>query len=395
MSQSERYIMHTLTTMFICLWAGATYATDLIPGLEHALSANNSFFVLGMAFIAGILTSLSPCIYPLIPITLSVMGARKYESHVQGFMVALSYVSGMALVYAALGGLFAYIGVIMGALMQHPIVLISIALFFLLMALWMFGLFKMIIPESLMTRLTRIGGQGLKGAFLMGLVAGLLAAPCTGPVLGFILTLIASRKDIFLGFLLMIVFSIGMGLPFLLLGTFSSAIAHMPKSGRWMTTIKVILGLAMLVTAFYYAMLALPNSKHETEITHTENFIIIDDKTRDTTTFDRIINQAKQEGRPVMIDFYADWCTACLQLEKITFANATVSALLNHFVLIKIDSSRSSEYLVSIQNRFKVVGLPTIVFINKNGLLVEQAQILGFVTPEQFITRLGKQGLPN
>lgn len=237
-----------------------------------------------------------------------------------------------------------------------------------------------------MGRLTRIGGMGFSGAFLMGLVAGLLAAPCTGPVLGFILTLIASHKDVSLGIALMVAFSAGLGLPFLLLGTFSSALTRMPKSGRFLYYGNIILGVVMLGTGLYYAKLAFP--KASVEKIHTESFFIIDDKTTDQTLFDRLLAQASAQQKPVLLDFYADWCAACLQLDALTFSDDKVKKALTNFMVIKIDSSRSSDYLVSIQNRFNVTGLPTIVFIDQNGSPITTTRILGFLSADSLLDRL-------
>lgn len=431
------------------------WTNNLLELLKAAIIDGQVLFPLLMALVAGFLTSMSPCIYPLIPITLSIMGVRKYDSHIQGFLVSLAYVAGMSAIYTLLGALFASIGVLAGSLMQEPVALIIIASFFTLMAFSMFGVFNLVLPDHLMTRLSQIGGQGLKGAFLMGLVAGLVAAPCTGPVLGFILTLIAGEKNIVFGSLLMLTFSVGMGSPFIVLGTFSSAISRLPKSGSWMDSIKFIFGAAMLGAAIYYLAFVLQNLRDllnslnrfglvaillillvgilllmshglfllrgllrrtqiaagaivsalaiaallsfeiteplSTEFTDGElTWHGIDAGVRDKSTFDRLLAQAKSQGRPVMVDFYADWCVACKQLEVTTYRDAKVSEKLKNFFLVKIDSSKSSDYLIELQNRFKVTGLPTVIFIDKNGNLVDDARVLGFMRPEQFLRELAK-----
>lgn len=378
--------MHKNLAFVMLLFGISAHTSGLLTDIEQAITSGNTLVPLILACIAGFLTSLSPCVYPLIPITLSIMGARTYQNHLHGFLVASTYVFGMSVTYSLLGALFAYVGILMGAILQNPLMLLGISLLFILFGLSSLGVFKIVIPQRFMGRLTRIGGMGFKGAFLMGLVAGLLAAPCTGPVLGFILTLIASHKDVWLGIALMVAFSAGLGLPFLLLGTFSSALTRMPKSGRFLYYGNIILGVVMLGTGLYYAKLAFP--KASVEKIHTEGFFIIDDKTTDQTLFDRLLAQASAQQKPVLLDFYADWCAACLQLDTLTFSDDKVKKALTNFMVIKIDSSRSSDYLVSIQNRFNVTGLPTIVFIDQNGSPITTTRILGFLSADSLLDRL-------
>lgn len=420
--------------------------TTLLDRFQTSVTHGDLLLSLLLALFAGFLTSLSPCIYPLIPITLSVMGTRRYESHLQGFLVSLAYVGGMAVLYTALGATFASLGLMLGTLMQHPAVLIGMAVFFGIMAMSMLGFFTIVVPQRILTKLTSIGGNGVKGAFLMGLVAGVLAAPCTGPVLGVILTLIAGAKDVLMGSFLMLAFSFGIGIPFLILGTFSSTIARLPKSGSWMDNIKYIFGALMLGAAFYYAALALPMVKDL--ITHlkrlglpstlllialslglllvhaksTRTFLrslqtsvgailfalllasillpdhgaqplaqlqndnltwhVIDATTNDHTAFDRLVTDAREQQRPMLVDFYADWCTACVQFDQITFKDPDVAAVLEQFLLVRIDSTKSSDYLVDLQNRFKVIGLPLIVIIDAQG---GSERIQGFLDAKRFL----------
>lgn len=440
--------MRRLALLITFLLAVSLDAFSQVESFERAIHSGEVFFPMVMAMLAGILTSLSPCVYPLIPITLSIMGTRRHESHVQGFLVALSYVLGMSLVYCALGATFASVGLVLGSFMQHPAMVLVIASLFLLMALSMFGVFDVVLPEHLLTRLSKIGGQGIKGAFLMGMVAGLLAAPCTGPVLGFILTLIANERNILQGTSLMLAFSLGMGTPFLFLGTFFSALARLPKSGPWMNNIKYIFGATILGTAIYYFSLVWPELLRALKVLRTLGSIylilvfivaltllllhprglsakwrkykqiagaslaavtiaslltfdddkvstaavsspgviwhVIDSRAPNDKTFNQLIHQAKANGQPVLIDFYADWCVACKKLELSTFQDEGVIDELKRIMLIRVDATQSSELLVTLQNRFGVTGLPTIVLINKAGI-VEKERILGFLPPEKFL----------
>lgn len=440
--------MRRLALFTFIMMATPLQAQSLVASFEKAVHNGDVVLPLVMALLAGVLTALSPCVYPLIPITLSIMGTRRYESHLQGFLVALSYVVGMSLIYCALGATFASIGLLLGSFMQHPAVLLVIAGLFFLMALSMFGVFNVVLPERLLTKLSTIGGQGFKGAFLMGMVAGLLAAPCTGPVLGFILTLIANESNIVQGVTLMLAFSFGMGAPFLILGTFFSAITRLPKSGPWMDNVKYIFGATILGTAIYYFSVAWPdlgellkfvrgfgtsflitalilglallalhpawlkgvartlkqiigaavgslaisamltfddgNASLDAVSTNSINWFVIDSSITTKDTFSQLLEKAKANGQPVLVDFYADWCVACKQLELLTFLNEGVVEELKRFTLIRIDSTQSSDLLSEVQNRFRITGLPSIVFLNSYGKATQE-RVLGFLPPEKLL----------
>lgn len=416
----------------------------LTDRFQDALSDGNIYISLLLALVAGLLTSMSPCVYPLIPITLTVLGARGASSHRQGFLRALVYVLGMACLYTALGAIFASLGMMLGSIMQHPALLVIMALFFAFMAFSILGFYTITVPQPIAKRLLDISGSGFRGAFLMGLFAGILAAPCTGPVLGVILGLIASAKDIELGTLLMFIFALGMGTPFLVLGTFSHAISRMPKSGDWMDNVKNIFGAGMLFAALYYAALALPGIRNLLSVVDTiglktlwlllgasilllvvhkkdapqavrslQNVVgallfatisaalllptttknqevrhgdltwhVIDTKTTDPLIFDRLVDSARAEARPILVDFYADWCVACVQFDKITFVDPAVSQALSQFTLIRIDATTASDYISELQTRFQVIGLPLIAVIDRRG---ETKKVQGFLEPEAFL----------
>lgn len=419
---------------------------SLAATFAGALDSGQILWPLLLALVAGLLTALSPCVYPLIPITLSIMGARAYETHLHGFLVACSYVLGMSIVYSVLGAIFASLGLLAGSIMQSPFILIIFAFIFLLMALAMLGAFEFVVPTWLLTKLHRIGGRGFKGAFLMGLVAGVIAAPCTGPVLGAILAIIAYDQNLVLGVLLMSSFSLGLGLPFLGLGAFSSVIAHLPKSGSWMNSIKLLLGSAMLAASIYYlaeaaevvasvlikvaqlgttmlvfivvvgiiflilspkvklftvlgaglfssalaAMLFSLGLNLAPQTVSSENlsWYIIDDKIHNQGYFDELLAQADQSCKPVLIDFYADWCIACRELSSLTFTDQAVQQRLGSFFLIKVDASRDSSLLSAIHRRFNITGLPAILVLDRSLEHIPQARIMGFVSPEKLLLEL-------
>lgn len=424
----------------------------LVDSFERSIADGQMLLPILIALGAGFLTALSPCVYPLIPITLTIMGTRRASNHLQGFLIAFCYVMGMSLVYASLGMIFASIGILVGGFMQQPAVVLLIAALFMTMAASLFGIINVVIPQRMLTMLSAIGGQGKRGAFLMGMVAGILAAPCTGPVLGFILTLVAEKRDVTVGTVLMLAFSLGMGAPFLLLGTFFSSITRLPKSGPWMDSIKYIFGAVILGTSLFYISLAwsplldalqqiraigigwmliflvfgitfffLRSKKSRVKFVLTQtlgallasvtvaamltyddstaqpiaatnleglDWYVIDAKTRDEAVFLHLLDQAKRAMLPVMIDFYADWCVACKQLEHTTFRDEAVARELKRFMLIRVDATNSAKVVDAIENRFKVTGLPTVAFINEQGEVL-RTRIHGFVEPASFLKFLG------
>ena len=424
----------------------------MLSTLSAAIERGELTWVFFLVLFAGLLTALSPCVYPLIPITLGILGTRKYNDHWHGFLISATYVAGIVTLYTALGTIFASLGWVMGGVFQSPWVMSGIIILFIILALEMFGAYEIRLPASLSNSLNQVGGRGYKGAFLMGLVAGLIAAPCTGPVSAFILTMIAQNQNVALGSGLMAVYAIGIGLPFLLLGSFSAAISKMPKSGPWMETVKSFFGLAMLVGALYYLQLIWPRFRsilapsayldgyiaialimlglllgalhfsfkdshpvqkfkkgfgilslsygflillsclgviEQANLTSSNlSWQIIDEKDGDAVAkFDAILTTRKPCQR-VIVDFYADWCVACKELEHKTWPDSGIEEVLSKFLLIKVDATHDTPSLQKLQQRLGVVGLPLIRFYGSDGVLDEKLIIPGFVGPKAFLEDL-------
>jgi thiol:disulfide interchange protein DsbD len=211
-------------------------------------------YALFIVFIAGILTSLTPCIFPMIPITLAVLGTKDHgQSRSKGFILSSIYVLGIALTYALLGVVAAKTGALFGSLLGHPLVVGTIALLFVLMGLSMFGLFEIQVPQALTQKLSsQQSRKGYIGAFLSGLVAGVVASPCVGPVLISILAYVAQTQNVVTGFILLFVYALGLGQLFLLIGTFHTLWQRLPRSGVWMERVKFVFGSIMIGMAFYF-----------------------------------------------------------------------------------------------------------------------------------------------
>jgi thiol:disulfide interchange protein DsbD len=387
--------------------AGAS--SDLRLG---ALLAQGSILAFAAAFAGGVATSLTPCVYPLIPITVSIFGARKAGSRREAMALSGLYVLGIAAMYSALGVGAALTGRAFGSVMQNPWVIGGVALVLAAMAASMFGAFELRLPPSWQARLNTVGGAGRAGAFAMGLVSGVVAAPCTGPVLAAALTFVAAKGSVAFGFGIMFTYALGMGLLFFLIGAFSIAL---PKSGPWMDVVKSVFGVALLAAAGVFLKDAFPavkplfsaargaalaagiaagagvllgalhgsfsapgwtraakavgvallvggivyaaGSSAARERRHAaDGFAWVPDETA-------ALAVAKREGRPVILDFWAEWCTACKELDRIAWADPGVREEASRFVAVKVDTDRYPQ----VAEKYGIVGMPTVVFIDGRG----------------------------
>ena len=383
--------------------------------------------VLMIVFAMGLALNLTPCVYPLIPITMGYFLAQK-ESR-SPVILAVMYVLGLAITYSIIGTLAAFGGAMMGSLLAHPATLIFFAALMLALSLSMFGLYEFKLPDAL----TQVGGgsrSGALGALIMGLTMGIVAAPCVGPFVVSLLSFVAQSGSVFIGFITFFFLALGLGLPYLFLGIFSNKISALPRSGEWLNGIRVFFGLAligmsiyfvqpllsgklsnlilpvyMILAAIYYgvidsaglsvkwfsrfkvilAMLALalgilmlkPSASQLDELSW--------EKYNDTK-----LEMVLQAGDPVIIDFYADWCNPCKELEHITFADPEVIEVLKDFVRYKVDLTVVNDSTNAIKEAFEIPGVPTIIFYDKNGNEREDLRLNGFEKPEKFLKRLEK-----
>jgi len=422
---------------------------------------------LAVVFGFGLLMSLSPCIYPMIPITLAVIGAQSQEKGAwHGLVMSVTYVIGMALVYAILGALSATVFSGITAFMQSPTVLVLMALLLLALSFSMFGAFELQAPAFLRDRLGGPGGgkSGLVGTFAMGMVAGLVASPCVGPFLAALLVWVATTGNWVLGFTSLFTFGMGMGLLLIGVGTFPAMLGSMPQSGGWMESVKKGMGLLLVAMAFYFvrpelvmpekyfyplvgvvviltavfmgAFDSMPPGAHWWDRTRKGlglvafvaglfllggSFVrynllmpaahdvisgspanavaMIDSRDNPSTTIvdnpgpqpghvlpekvsweiihtgegvqaflDGKMAEAKATGRPVMIDFWAQWCVYCKKLDKAVWNVPEVVAEAQRFVTIKVDATApDDEEMTAIKEYFKVPGLPRVIFIDSRG----------------------------
>ena len=398
--------------------------------------------MLAMAFVWGIGASLTPCVYPMIPITVTVIGANSAGNVFRAFLMSLVYVLGLSITYAAFGVVAAWSGGLFGAYAQHPAVRIVVAAVFGLLALSMFDVFYIQMPSAVSSKLAGSKGVGAVGVFFTGAASGAAVGPCVGPLLVALLVYIAGIGSPVLGFLTMWSFALGMGVLFLVVGTASGAATALPKAGPWMEKIKRVFGLFMLGFALYYVK---PAVAQPVFLVLVGGVLIgvgvfagaFDPVTAESTGRDRLwkvagivcltlgvcytarsvlslrptrtalgptqpklgiewvkseaeaLAKAKQDGMPVMIDFRADWCSACLMLEGETLVDPRVIAEAKRFVCAKIDCTDTKDSsLGQVQNKYGVVGLPTLVFIDSQGRFLRDKSITEFVKPDALVARM-------
>ncbi len=347
----------------------------------------NLAYALILIFVFGLLTSLTPCIYPLIPITLAVLGSDDKRSKLQSFLISLSYVLGIGLTYAFLGVIAAQTGQLFGSLISHPIVIILMSLIFFAMGLSLLGLFEFQAPAFMRDKLSnKSTGKGFVGAFISGLLAGVVASPCVGPVLVGVLAYIAQSQNSFLGFILLFTFAMGFGMLFILIGTFSQLSGKLPRSGAWMNTVKTLLALCLFGLSFYYAWPLVQKLFPEDQQKIEKNL----KKPQWQEFSPEKVEEAKASGKPVIIDFYADWCLACVEMDKFTFSKKPVIEKSRDFVMLKVDATTPFDELTEWQQTYKVYGLPTMIFIDAKGEVREDLTLTGFEEADLFIKRMEK-----
>lgn len=389
------------------------------------------FWALAGIFLIGLALNLTPCVYPMLSVTVSLFGSKKGEASRLGhsFFMALIYVMGIVFMYSVLGVAAAYTGALFGSWMQSPVVLAGIGVLIFALALSMFGLYELQAPSSWMQSLsgTQRKTGGVFGHFFSGLVVGVFAAPCIGPPIIALLAFVGAQGDPMFGFMIFFVMAFGLGFPYLILGTFSGLLSKLPKSGTWMVWVKKIFGVVLVgVAVFYLALAFFPGySMHVIIATLTAGGIylgFLEPSGRGMKVFTRVkwatgiatliiagmlfqnlqkegiewemytdekYEQAIESGSPVMMDFYADWCIPCLELERATFTDPDVIEATQEFRRFKVDMTQyESERSERLREKFNIAGVPTVLFIDENGEEVEEARVVGFLRAGPFLERV-------
>ncbi|MEK6300268.1 MAG: cytochrome c biogenesis protein CcdA [Acidobacteriota bacterium] len=386
-------------------------------------------------FFAGLLLNTTPCVYPIIPITIgffvnqsaSQEGKPKIS---KTFFMASMYVLGMALTYSLLGVIAAKSGGLFGALLQNPIVLIVLAGLMIALSLSMFGVYEFKLPESL-NRMATSSAQstsGMLGALVMGLTMGIVAAPCIGPFVLGLLVHVGTKGSAAYGFMLFFVLALGLGLPYLVLGTFSGALKTLPRSGMWMVTVRKVFGLVLIGMALYFLMPLMGTATKyvfiaffaasalyllfwEAGRTKPRQFgwvlraigigaaaiaivMALPKKIEAEIPWqpysERALLDAHRAGKGVIVDTFADWCIPCKELDQATFTDAAVRTEAERFVTLKLDLTRSDagSEAARAKTRFGIRGVPTVIFLDGAGKERAELRLEGFEKPKGFLARM-------
>ena len=404
---------------------------------------NSKYAVFGF-FLLGLGLAFTPCVLPMLPLLSAiVIGQNQRPNMWRAFALSFVYVQGMALTYTLLGLIVAAIGLPFQVALQHPYVMIGLSIIFVLLALSMFGVFTLQLPSSLQTKLSLLSQQQKAGAFggvfLMGMIAGLVASPCTSAPLSGALLYVAQSGDLFTGAITLYLLALGMGVPLILITLFGNKI--LPKSGMWMETVKKLFGFVMLALPVFLISRILPDEwtprlwamlgtaffiwfafqmpKNGTGWVFRILFLVaamisvkplqtwvwgespapsaVENKAVSHVEFKQVKSEAElqqalaENNKPlVMLDLYADWCVACKEFEKETFSDPSVQKAFGDMLLLQVDMTKNSEENRALMTKYKVLGLPTILFFNRDGKEIEGSRVNGFMPPVEFLQWIEK-----
>ncbi|SFV55515.1 Cytochrome c-type biogenesis protein DsbD, protein-disulfide reductase [hydrothermal vent metagenome] len=439
---------------------------DKISSLTHegntakiadVLGHENSFFIILLFFIFGLLLALTPCVFPMIPILSSIIvsqsGNRK-PSVGKAFFTSLVYVVSMALTYTVVGVIAGLLGADIQTAMQNPWVLTAFAAMFVALAFSLFGYYELGLPASWQSKISAASDEagqkgGIIGTAIMGLLSALIVGPCVAPPLGGAVLFISHTGDAFLGGVALFVMSMGMGVPLLLVGI--GAGKFMPKPGGWMTTVSQVFGVMMLGLGIFMLSRILPESitlvlwsllfmgsalymgvfdpssvkkgikkmvqllavvfmlygaslfvgalsSADSMLKPFEKFTsgrgstsaVVSQKKENHRgyTIDRLMKEVAASKKPVVVDFGKDSCTACKELEEITFPNPKVKAALKHFTFIQVDVTDNTDAEKALLKKFELFGTPNIIFFDKKNKYLPEKSLTGFIKPDAFAEHL-------
>jgi thiol:disulfide interchange protein DsbD len=400
--------------------------------------AHGTVVALGASYGAGLVTSLTPCVYPMIAITVSVFGAKEAKSRWQGALLSLTFVLGIVTLFTPMGVVSALTGKGFGSALGNGWVVAVIALVFSALSASLFGAFELALPSGLNNRLSTVGGAGYRGAFLLGLVCGLVAAPCVGPFLFGLLGWIATTHNVALGSTAMALYGLGLGTLFFVVGTFA---VSLPKAGAWMMGVKWVGGVCLAYMALGYIRDAVPKElvhkvahpgaiygvvamgilaiglvlggvhvaaeRRKSPIAHLSKpmklasiapaiaglFMVVTwyglpPELHWETNEAVAVAKASQEHRPLLIDFGASWCGACKELDEKTFPDPKVQKEGARFVALHIDATDDDDPAVAqVRKKYRATaGLPVVVFLDSTG--TEAKRFTEFVPPDCFASAL-------
>ena len=404
---------------------GAAPANASQKRLEEALSRGWLWWLLAL-FLGGLALNLTPCVFPMLGITVSIFGARRAEPTPRVVANAVAYVLGIIVMYTALGVAAALTGGLFGAALQNPLVNVGLGLLLVVLSLSMFGVYELQAPTWVLDRAGGADTGSLAGLFVSGLAVGVIAAPCVGPFVIGVLALIARRGSVGFGVQTMATLSLGLGFPYLVLATFSNLLGTMPRAGEWMDWVKKFFGVLLAAIGLSYAFIGLAPrvapwllpaalllgglylgfmEKSGNALKRFRLFkrligvagaaagvVLVLQMTAAPARalafrpYDEAAVQASvAAGHGVMIDFGADWCVPCHELELQVFPDRAVIAAAKPFDTYKVDLTHGDN---AASRRYGVTGVPTIVLLGRGGAEARAVRVEGFVPAAEFARRL-------
>jgi thiol:disulfide interchange protein DsbD len=380
-------------------------------------------------FVGGIALNPTPCIYPLIPITVSYFGGRSGQSQGRLLIHGICYIGGLAITNSVLGVIAALSGGMLGSLLQHPVVLVLVAAVLIFFATSLFGLWELRLPYSLSQAASKTY-SGYFGSLFMGMTLGVVASACIGPFILGLLTWVATIGSIWIGFLIFFTLSLGLGLPLFFLALFSGQLGKLPRSGEWMLWVKKLLGWILVGMAAYFiqpllsgtvkvfllAGVALAAALHLGWIDRSRaefrgfewlrtvaavvglimatvligSWLMRGSGVAWQPYSEPLLTEARRLKKPVILDFYADWCAPCRELDEVTFHNPEiVKQAKKDFIMIKVDLTRKGNPVYeNLLRQYNVKGVPTVVFLGHQGKERRDLRLVDFLPADQFLVRM-------
>jgi len=395
-------------------------------GLSQRFLAGGLLLQLALVFVGGLALNLTPCVFPLIQITIGFFLAQKQG---RGWLLALTYALGMVVTYSTLGVAAALTGSLFGAALQSPWVIAVLVALLLALAASMFGAWELTVPQW--AARASGGRQGHAGALVMGLVAGVVAAPCIGPFVLGLLTLVGQKGDPMYGFAMFFTLALGLSLPYVILASSTRLIERLPNAGAWMISVRQLFGVLLVILAVYFVKPFIPGGAGDlveavARIAGGLYLLVIARPGHEMPAVDRFMRLASAgilaagvlalpgrtsaavgselewmrydegavraaiaAGGPVVLDFYADWCIPCKELDRKTFSHPEVARRLAGFARFKVDLTRDTPESAAVRERYQALGVPTIVFF-AGGREAPGTRLSGFEEAGDFLARLAR-----
>jgi len=394
------------------------------PQLGQWLAQRGLLFTLAAVALLGLGLNLTPCVYPLISATIAYFGGQSRSRRHTAWLASL-YVLGIALSFSVLGLVAALSGGLFGAALQKPVVLLFIAAVMVVLALGSFGVYQL-RPPAIILRWVGGATTGAAGALFMGLTMGIVAAPCVGPIVVGLLIFVGSRQDVGLGFLLFFVLALGMGLPYLALAMAAGSLRQLPRSGEWLLWIERLFGCILLTLAAYYVVPLLPEAIRPfvvpTVIALSGVYLGVIDRAGRRLRYFPFIRSAVGVGmiavaiwlgwptarmqaiaweryeewsgagagangqKPLLIDFAAEWCIPCREMDHTTYVHPEVVREADRFDMVKADVTPDNALTTRLQQKYDVRGVPTVILFSSRG--DERQRMVGYVGPDQLLAAM-------